>query len=222
MRPIHEAWNCTSGKQILVKPHLTIEEINNFLGDLDIYLLDQVLKGNIQKGRLLDIGFGEGRNLIHFFQAGYEVFGIELDKSCLALIQLFAKNLDYPYPDRFRQASATGIPFDSESFDTIVCCRLFHFLSPREKEEAWNEIHRLLVKDGLVYFSCNSVLNFEEKVKTSALGKPTFPDGSTGNFLTDEELTMMIADGRFQQIEPVRHIQYDNQHAETILVLRKK
>ena len=39
--------------------------LRNELGDIDIYLLDQILRGRIGPGdRVLDAGCGSGRNLV--------------------------------------------------------------------------------------------------------------------------------------------------------------
>ena len=45
-------------------------------GQIDIYVFDQILRGNIAQGmRVLDAGFGGGRNLVYLLREGYEVFG---------------------------------------------------------------------------------------------------------------------------------------------------
>jgi ubiquinone/menaquinone biosynthesis C-methylase UbiE len=41
-------------------------------GNIDIYLFDQILRGNIHPGmRVLDAGCGSGRNLVYFLREGY-------------------------------------------------------------------------------------------------------------------------------------------------------
>ena len=43
-------------------------------GNIDIYLFDQLLRGNIAPGmRVLDAGCGGGRNLVYLLREGYEV-----------------------------------------------------------------------------------------------------------------------------------------------------
>jgi SAM-dependent methyltransferase len=49
-------------------------------GQIDIYLLDQILRGRIARGlRIFDAGCGSGRNLFYFLCEGYEVFGADAD-----------------------------------------------------------------------------------------------------------------------------------------------
>ena len=47
-------------------------------GQIDIYLFDQLLRGNITPGmRVLDAGCGSGRNLVYLLREGYEVFAVD-------------------------------------------------------------------------------------------------------------------------------------------------
>ena len=43
-------------------------------GQIDIYVFDQLLRGNIERGmRVLDAGCGYGRNLVYMLREGYEI-----------------------------------------------------------------------------------------------------------------------------------------------------
>lgn len=202
---------------------IRMEDINNFFGDMDLFLLDLLLKASIQPGKILEIGFGTGRNLIHFLQRDeFEVYGTETDQSLISLIQLMISGFKNQDPNRFQLASATKQPFGKEFFQTVICARVFHFLNDQEKIEAWEEIHNVLSPGGVLYLTANSMINFENRSEPAGEGKHTFPDGTIGYFLTEDQLDRMIEDPRFEKQEPVRNLQYDDQHAETILVFRKK
>ena len=44
--------------------------LNEFFGDIDIYLFDQILKNRFApEMKILDAGCGGGRNLVYFFEA---------------------------------------------------------------------------------------------------------------------------------------------------------
>lgn len=204
-----------------MNPLNSLDDINNYFGDLDLFLLDQLLKGNIRSGKVLELGFGDGRNLLHFLQAGYEVHGVDLDPSSIALMKAFAKNLKQGCPENFIKTSATDLPYDDAFFDTVICCRLFHFLSDQDKKIAWHQIHRVLRPNGICYFTANSTINFEHSIVGHEEGQHSFPDGTQGYMLNQKHLSAFLTDSGFKQIEPTRHIQYDDQHAETILVLQK-
>ena len=54
---------------------MTIQEQ---FGHIDIYVFDQILRGNIAPGmRVLDAGCGSGRNIVYLLREGYEVFGVD-------------------------------------------------------------------------------------------------------------------------------------------------
>ncbi|MDW3196962.1 MAG: class I SAM-dependent methyltransferase [Cytophagales bacterium] len=200
-----------------------MEHINNFFGDMDLFLLDLLLKGRIEAGKILDIGFGTGRNLIHFLQRPeFEVHGIESDQSCVSLMQMMVASFENQHPDRFLPRSTTQLPYPEKFFETVICARVFHFLNDQEKWTAWEAISKVLVPGGVLYLTSNSLVNFETRSVATKDGKHTFPDETTGYFLSSTQLDRMVKDPKFEQIEPVRHIQYDNRHAETILVLQKK
>jgi SAM-dependent methyltransferase len=52
--------------------------IREQFGQIDIYVFDQILRGNIKPDmRVLDAGCGYGRNLVHLLREGCEVFALE-------------------------------------------------------------------------------------------------------------------------------------------------
>ena len=49
-------------------------------GQIDIYVFDQILRGNIAPGmRVLDAGCGYGRNLVYLLREGCEIFALDAD-----------------------------------------------------------------------------------------------------------------------------------------------
>ena len=51
-------------------------------GQIDIYVFDQILRGNIHAGmRVLEAGCGYGRNLVHLMREGCEVFALDADSA---------------------------------------------------------------------------------------------------------------------------------------------
>src|ERR1051326_9581735 len=73
------------------------------LGNIDIYLLDQLLRGRIVPGmRSLDAGCGSGRNLAYLFRAGYEVFAADSDARAVEeTCRLAASLAGKPAPENF-------------------------------------------------------------------------------------------------------------------------
>ena len=55
------------------------------LGHVDIYVIDQILKGRYQNDqRILGAGCGKGRNLKWFYQNDFEIHGVDVDEDFLA------------------------------------------------------------------------------------------------------------------------------------------
>ncbi|HLL48518.1 MAG TPA: methyltransferase domain-containing protein [Longimicrobiaceae bacterium] len=53
-------------------------ELRAWLGDIDVYLFDQLLKGRLATGmRVLDAGCGRGRNLAYLLRAGFQVCAVD-------------------------------------------------------------------------------------------------------------------------------------------------
>ena len=60
---------------------LTVQEQ---FGQIDIYVFDQILRGNIAAGmRVLDAGCGYGRNLVHLLREGCEIFALDADAEAI-------------------------------------------------------------------------------------------------------------------------------------------
>jgi 2-polyprenyl-3-methyl-5-hydroxy-6-metoxy-1,4-benzoquinol methylase len=55
-------------------------DVQEQFGQIDIYVFDQILRGNIAAGmKVLDAGCGYGRNLVWLLREGAEVFALDAD-----------------------------------------------------------------------------------------------------------------------------------------------
>ncbi|MDX1627331.1 MAG: methyltransferase domain-containing protein, partial [Fulvivirga sp.] len=92
------------------------KQLNQVLGHVDIYLLDQILKGRFEgRKRLLDAGCGEGRNLRYFADNKYEVHGIDTNPTVVKMCKM-----SYPeYSDNFFHNSIEYLEFDDDYFNSI-------------------------------------------------------------------------------------------------------
>ena len=67
------------------------------LGQIDIYLFDQIVKGRIAEGdTILDAGCGHGRNLVYFLRSGFNVLAADSDPDSVAEVIRIAAHLAPP------------------------------------------------------------------------------------------------------------------------------
>ena len=83
--------------------------INNVIGDTDIYLIDQILKGRYKEHEtILDAGCGIGRNMHWFLQNQLCIYGI--DSNANYITELKMDYADLP-PIRLQVADIEQMPF---------------------------------------------------------------------------------------------------------------
>src|SRR5258706_7698981 len=69
-------------------------DLRSQFGEIDIYLFDQVLKGRFdRRGRVMDAGAGDGRNLIYFLRHDFVCFGVDRESAAIARVRELAATL---------------------------------------------------------------------------------------------------------------------------------
>ena len=123
-------------------------------GQIDIYLFDQILRGNISPGmRVLDAGCGGGRNLQYLLREGYEAFGVDRDPDAVAAVRRMARELAPGLPaENFQVASVEAMPFADEFADVVVCHSVLHFAQDEAQLEAMvRGLGRVLRPGGMLF-----------------------------------------------------------------------
>jgi len=107
-------------------------------GQIDIYLFDQILRGNVLPGmRVLDAGCGGGRNIQYLLREGYEVFGVDVNAEAVAAVRKMASELAPGRPaENFQVASVVAMPFADEFADVVVYHSVLHFARDEAQLEA--------------------------------------------------------------------------------------
>jgi tRNA (uracil-5-)-methyltransferase TRM9 len=107
----------------------------------------EILAKEWKAGSVLDIGCGNGRNLIPFAMAGFDCHGIDFSRRMIDLARghFKRKGLDA----EFRVASATRLPYRANTFDYCISVAVFHHLeSEKERAKALSEMKRVLKPGG--------------------------------------------------------------------------
>lgn len=101
-------------------------------------------------GFVLDIGCGNGRNIIALCrEAGMNGLGIDISGVALAQARVAAKDLKI----EFKEQSATKqFPLEDQSVDVVLDMMTTHFLNEKERTELLTEIVRVIKPYGWLFF----------------------------------------------------------------------
>jgi SAM-dependent methyltransferase len=199
-------------------------ELREQLGDIDIYLLDQVLKGRITPGMsLLDAGCGGGRNLVWFLRSGYEVFGADESPEAVRQVRNLVGRLAPALPsENFQVADLETLPFPDQRFDVVICSAVLHFARDEAHfDRMLDEMWRVLRPGGLFFARLASTIGLEGRAQPLEGRWHLLPDGSE-RFLVDAEMlerTTRRLSGIW--LDPLKTTLVHNLRSMTTLVLRK-
>lgn len=201
------------------------DELSGHLGRIDIYLLDQILRGHIQPGmRVMDVGCGQGRNLIYLMRSGFAVAGLDPNPAAIEAVRDLARVLAPHLPaDAFRVESAEASTFPAACADLVISNAVLHFSRDHahfnaQLDGAW----RLLAPGGLFFARLASSIGLNNSVEPLGGGRFTQPDGSVG-YLVDLE-ALLSATERLggELIDPIKTTNVQEMRCMTTWVMRKK
>lgn len=190
------------------------------VGAMDIYLIDQVMKGRYGLGdTILDAGCGSGRNLHHFLQNNIRIYGVDADPG--AIHTLRSRHPSLP-PERFQQSSVEKLPFANDFFDHIISSAVLHFArSTPHFQEMLAEMVRVLRPGGSLFIRMTSDIGIEDTVRTVADGVYAIPDGSRRFLLTRSLLAETLEKHGLAFLEPLKTSNVNDVRCMSTLVLGK-
>ena len=205
---------------------MEINELNSTLGNIDIYLLDQILKGRFDKEmRILDAGCGEGRNCIFFLHQGYRIFGCDANPIAVQMCRVTAKTIDSDYDvHRFQKAHIEEMPFHNGAFDVILSSAVLHFArSETHFFQMMDEMMRILRSGGLFFLRmCTDQGNMREKSPHLGEGVYLLPDGSERFLLTPELEEEVMKKYHLEHVEPPKSVLVHDLRSMGVFVMHKK
>lgn len=204
---------------------MTYQQLNQELGNIDIYLLDAILKGRFSPGmRLLDAGCGEGRNLHWFIKNNYDAWGCDQNPGAVRMLQYVTRSLNPRFDkNRFITVPIEDLPYPDGMFDAVICSAVLHFAeNPVHFQKMWEQLYRVLKPGGLLFIRMASSFGLEDTLeKSGGEGKYLLPDGSLRFLLTQHLLNKVLADYPCQFVEPVKSVLVQDARSMTTLVLEK-
>jgi tellurite methyltransferase len=194
---------------------MTIQEQ---FGHIDIYLFDQILRGNIPPGsRIVDAGCGGGRNLVYFLREGYDVYGADMDSRGIESLRRATGS-----PDRFRVEAVEAMSFPDAFADVVLSSAVLHFARDDEQflamlRSSW----RVLRPGGLFFCRLASTIGMEGRFRPLGGRRFRLLDGSD-RYLVDEPLLMTLTDqlgGKL--VDPLKTSVVQGARCMTTWVVRK-
>jgi ubiquinone/menaquinone biosynthesis C-methylase UbiE len=195
---------------------MKLEQLNNSIGHVDIYVIDQILKERYHNGQtILDAGCGSGRNLKWFYQNDFEIFGIDTDSK-------FLKNAKQNYPEaasNFTVGALDNLPYSENSFDHILCCAVLHFAkSETHFSKMFAELIRVLKPKGMLLIRMASNIGLDGNAPEITYKE----NGQKGTYyLTRERIKQLIKKFDLTLLETVKTTNVQDERAMTTLVITK-
>jgi SAM-dependent methyltransferase len=203
---------------------MTPEELNAELGNIDLFLLDQILKGRIRPDmKVLDAGCGEGRNLVYFLRNGYDVYALDKNPSAIQMVRMQARALksELSPVNHFLKGDLTFLPFKKKYFQIVICSSVLHFADNRDVfEKMVNELLRVLGNDGVLLIKMDSILGIDDEVNSLRDGVYLTSDGSQRFLLNKEILLWLTNEKSLELLEPAQNLHIDKR-SMALLVLKK-
>lgn len=200
-------------------------DLRTEFGDIDIYLFDQLLRQRIRPGmRIFDVGCGGGRNLVFVLRAGYEVRGVDADRSAVEatrrLVGALAPHLE---PDSFRAETIEQATIEDGWADVVIASAVLHFATDDQHfaamlRGAW----RVLAPRGLLFCRLASSIGVADRIRSIGDGRFRLPDGSDRYLVDEPTLLAWTAELGGDLADPIKTTVVQDQRAMTTWVVRKR
>jgi tellurite methyltransferase len=187
-------------------------------GSIDIYLFDQLLRGNIRPGmRVLDAGCGSGRNLVYLHREGHEIFAADQDPAAIEYIRTVLPTLPASH---LHLGPLEDLSYPDATFDVILCNAVLHFSRDDAHFDAMlQNLWRVLKPGGLLFTRLASTIGMPHQHVSGRRYRSL--DGAE-RFCVDEAFLMdRTAILNAELVDPIKTTVVQNQRCMTTWVIRK-
>ena len=192
-------------------------------GQIDIYVFDQILRGNIAAGmKVLDAGCGYGRNLVYLLREGAEVFALDADAAGVAHVKALAAELAPRLPaENFRVGAIEKMPWADGFADVVICNSVLHFASDEEQFLAMvTELWRVLRPGGMLFCRLGSRIGMEFERLRGQIYR--IGDGSEWFLVDEAALLDMTRQMDAVLVDPLKTTIVQDYRCMTTWVVRKR
>jgi tellurite methyltransferase len=204
---------------------MEIQALNRMLGNMDIYLLDQVLKGRFTMGmKLLDAGCGEGRNTHYFIREGFGIVGVDKDPMAIQMARSYAKTINPGFdPECFQVGRVEELFYQDEVFDGVFSSAVLHFaVNENQFCNMFSEMIRVLKKGGLLWVrACTDAGGTFTLGEPKANGRFLLPDGTERFIFTEALLEKLVGKFHLSWVEPPKSVLVHGKRAMGVYLLKK-
>jgi SAM-dependent methyltransferase len=196
--------------------------VQELFGEIDIYVFDQILRGNIAPGmRIVDAGCGYGRNLAYLLRERFEIFAVDANKRGVEHVRELSKSLNSGLPEEnFQVSLVEEMTFPDAFADVVLCSSVLHFARSEEQFRAMiAQLWRVLRPGGLLFCRLASRIGMD----FVPLGRGLFamPDGMTWFLVDEQKLMALTAELKGVLVDPLKTTIVQNKRCMTTWVLRK-
>lgn len=192
-------------------------------GQIDIYVFDQILRGNIVRGmRVLDAGCGYGRNLVHLLRQGCEIFALDASPDGVEHVRQLSASLGTGLPaENFQVGLVERMPFPDAFADVVICNSVLHFARDEDHFRMMlSELWRVLRPGGMCFCRLGSRIGMD--FEQAQDGRYVIGDGSVW-FLVDEEMLLkLVEEMNAVLVDPLKTTIVQDYRCMTTWVLRKR
>lgn len=204
---------------------MDFQALNKELGNADILLIDQILKGRFQpQMRILDAGCGEGRNMVYFINNHFQIYGLDQNSEMVSMARLIARSVNKNYTvENIITGTIEHNPFPDEFFDVVLCINVLH--AARNTDHFFEMVESLLKvlrKGGFLYIgmACESPSIWEGPVSKS--GENIRPNDPAQYLMNEELMKRMLELKIIEKDEPARFHQIEGSICLTGIRFKKK
>ncbi len=197
--------------------------IQEQFGQIDIYVFDQILRGNITRDmRVLDAGCGYGRNLVYLLREGCEIFALDADAGGVQHVRNLSASLETGLPaTHFQVGDIERMPFPDGFADVVICNSVLHFArDDRHFRSMLAELWRVVRPGGMLFCRLGSRIGMNfRRVRGNVF---VVGDGSEW-FLVDEEMLLGLTEEmNGVLVDPLKTTIVQDYRCMTTWVLRKR
>ncbi len=213
----------TEGAGLPLHPDIpNVPTLQEQFGQIDIYVFDQILRGNIiPRMRVLDAGCGHGRNLVYLLRQGYEVFAVDANPEAVAHVRAQACELaPHLPPTNFSVGAIEQLDLPDAFADVVLCNSVLHFARNEQHFLAMvAELWRVLRPGGMLFCRLGSRIGMDfEQVR-----EHIYRVGNRSEWFLVDEAALLRLTGQMNGllIDPLKTTIVQDLRCMTTWVVRK-